>query len=189
MTQVLVGYGRCSAVDQSLEIQEATLRRAGCTKLFLEKKSGIDANRPALKEALSFVREGDVLVICRLDRLARSLLHLTQILQDLERKHVNLRVLDNGIDTSTPHGKLFYNVTGAFAEFERCLLRERQALGIAHAKANKVKFGRPAALSPEDRERFITARRDEKLTPRELAQRFKISIPTVYRQLQSQASR
>lgn len=120
----------------------AKLKAAGCDKIFEEKKSGASRReRAALAQALTFVREGDQLVITRLDRLARSVLDLSQITAEIAAKKVDLIVLDQAIDTCSPTGRLLFHMLGAIGEFERDLIRERAADGIARAKAAGVKFG------------------------------------------------
>ena len=129
----LVGYARVSSSGQSLDVQIDKLTQFGCQKIYKEKLTGMDQNRPALLQCLDYVREGDTLVITKLDRMARSALHLGQIAEKLETKKVNFIVLDQNIDTSTPHGKLMFNMLASFAEFENGIRKERQAEGIKKA--------------------------------------------------------
>jgi DNA invertase Pin-like site-specific DNA recombinase len=138
-----VGYARVSSTDQNLENQIEALNAFGCEKIFSEKQSGKSAdNREQLQQALDFVREGDVLVITKLDRMARSVLDLNIIAKKLQDKKVDLKVLTQEIDTTTIYGKLVFNVLGAVAQFERELINERAREGIVKAKARGVKFGR-----------------------------------------------
>ena len=123
-----VGYARVSSVGQSLEVQLDKLKH--CDKIYQEKKSGASSKRPRLKACLEYIREGDTLVVTRLDRLARSTLHLCQIAADLERKQVNLQVLDQNIDTHDATGRLLFNMLGAIAQFETEIRAERQMDGI-----------------------------------------------------------
>ncbi|MGF7007208.1 DNA invertase Pin-like site-specific DNA recombinase [Aminobacter sp. BE322] len=126
------------------------LKAEGCEKVFSEKKSGLDNERPTLAKALEFVREGDVLVITKLDRLARSASHLHQIVDGLVAKGVGFKVLDDsGIDTTTRSGKLLFGILASFAEFETALRRERQMEGIAKAKAEGRTGGRPALITSD----------------------------------------
>ncbi len=140
----LVGYARTSTADQKagLEAQLRDLQQAGCTKIFKEELSSVAAQRPQLDAALEWVREGDALVITRLDRLARSVADLVEIQRQLEAKAVGLRILSMNLDTSTPTGKLMVNLLGSIAEFERELMLERQREGIAKAKAEGKYTGR-----------------------------------------------
>src|SRR5881398_579150 len=123
-----VGYARVSSVGQSLEVQLDKLKH--CDKIYQEKKSGASSKRPRLKACLEYIREGDTLVVTRLDRLARSTLHLCQIAADLERKQVNLQVLDQNIDTHDATGRFLFNMLGAIAQFETEIRAERQMDGI-----------------------------------------------------------
>lgn len=140
-----LGYGRCSSVDQSLDIQIADLKAYGCETIRSEKVSGrTTANRPELELLLQFVREGDELVVCRLDRLARSTLDLCRIVRLLEERKAVLKVLHQPVETKTSVGRLLVHMLGVIAEFENDLRRERQSAGIAAAKASgKYRRGRP----------------------------------------------
>jgi len=179
-----VGYGRVSSVGQSLDVQIGKLKAAGCTRLFLEKKSGKQAaNRAQLQACLSFVREGDVLVISRLDRMARSVLDLAKIADMLKRKKVALKVLDQQIDTTKPEGRMMFGILSTFAEFENDIRAERQADGIAKAKADGVRFGRKIALDEEQRQRILVLRNQESFSAAQLAERFNVGIATIYRAL------
>ena len=180
----IVGYGRVSSVGQSLDVQRDKLLEAGCTRLFMEKRSGRQAeNRPELQACLSFLREGDLLVITKLDRMARSVLDLAKIADILAKKMVSLRALDQSIDTSTPEGKLMFTLLGAFAEFENDIRSERQADGIAKAHQKGVRFGRKPALSLEQQQRIRVLRDEESFSVTQLAERFKVGVATVYRAL------
>src|SRR5581483_822746 len=143
-----IGYARVSSVGQTLEVQEQLLNEAGCERIFSEKRSGTSTNgREQLAQALDWVREGDVLVVTRLDRLARSVTDLRLILDRLAAKGVGFRALQQGsIDTTSSNGRLMLNILAAFAEFETDLRRERQADGIAKAKLAGVYKGRPRSI-------------------------------------------
>ncbi len=121
-----VGYGRISSIDQNLDAQKSKLDENGCDKVFLDKHTGIATDGPRLKEVLNYVRHGDSLVITRLDRLARSTYHLTKIAQELRDKGIDLVVLDQNIDTSTPTGKLFFDMLASIAEFEADIRKDRE---------------------------------------------------------------
>lgn len=150
---MLVGYARVSSAGQSLDIQREQLEAAGCApdNIYEEKRSGrTAAGRPALQEALRFVRKGDTLVVTRLDRLARSVLDLRQMLDALSEKGVGFRALQQGeFDTSTSTGKALIGLLGVIAEFENDLRRDRQAEGIARAKAQGKHLGRPSTVPAE----------------------------------------
>lgn len=184
-----VAYLRVSSSGQSLDVQRDKLTKAGCTRFYEEKRSGANAyNRPKLQECLAYVREGDQLVVTKLDRLARSLLDLAKIADLLKSKKVELRVLDQNIDTSRADGRLLFGMLGAFSEFELALRAERQADGIAKAKAKGVQFGRRPALTKDQCERIRTLRQHESFSAQQLAERFNVGVATVYRVLQQQGA-
>lgn len=135
----VIGYARVSSVGQSLDVQLDKLTKAGCERVYQEKVSGTSTDgREQLAELLRYVREGDDVVITKLDRLGRSLADLLDITEQLEAKGVTLRVLDQNLETTTAQGKLMFTMLGAFAEFETALRKERQMEGIAKAKAGEV---------------------------------------------------
>lgn len=176
-----VGYARVSSLGQSLDTQIEKLNAFGCERLFQEKRSGASTGkREAVKAALEFCREGDVLVITKLDRLARSMFDLQGITQELERKKVDLVVLDQKIDTTTPTGRLTFHLLGAVAEFERDLINERRNEGMEKAKERGVRFGRKPKLSDAEIEELRSAfRAGEKRM--DLMKRFGVSKATFYR--------
>lgn len=173
-----VGYARVSSVGQSLEVQLERLN--DCDKVFREKHTGTTADRPQLKACLQYLREGDTLVITKLDRLARSTFHLTQIADRLKSDGIELEVIDQNIDTSTPTGRLMFNILATIAEFETEIRKERQLEGIANAKERGVKFGRKSTLTDSDRDAIRLKRSEGKLI-RELMREYRISKATVYR--------
>ena len=141
---MMIGYARTSTTDQKagLEAQLRDLEKAGCSKVFREGLSSVAATRPQLEAALEWVRAGDILVVTKLDRLARSVADLVAITGTFRKKGVELRILSMNLDTSTPTGKLMMNLLGSIAEFERELMLERQREGIAKAKADGKYQGR-----------------------------------------------
>lgn len=179
---MLIGYARTSTLDQSagLEAQERNLGGAGCEKTFTEQVSSVDVKaRKQLEAALGYVREGDTLVVTKLDRLARSVSHLLEILKTLEEKGAALRILDMGVDTSTPTGKLMLTVLGGVAEFERAIMLERQREGIAKAKAaGKYKGRKPTAMAQSVE---VLALHKEGIGATEIAKRIGIGRASVYR--------
>jgi DNA invertase Pin-like site-specific DNA recombinase len=146
----VIGYARCSTVDQKLDLQTDALKAAGCTKLFVEHASGTDKDRPQLAKCLAYVRKGDVLVVWKLDRAARSVEHLIAIVEDLKKREVDFKSLKDAIDTTTAVGKLSFHIFAAFAEFERNVIRERTLAGMAAAKARGVITGRPKGYRKVD---------------------------------------
>lgn len=179
---MIIGYARTSTIEQQagLEAQIQQLKATGCEKLFTEKTSSVGV-RKELEDALDFVREGDTLVVAKLDRLARSVIHLGQIVETLDKKKANLQILDLGINTEHATGKLVLNVMGAIAQFEREMMLERQREGIAKAKAEGKYRGRaPTARSKKADIRKLF---HEGLKPSEIADRMKIGRSSVYRLL------
>lgn len=156
---MLIGYARTSTSDQEagLSAQLRDLKARGCEKVFSEQISSV-APRRQLEAALEFAREGDTLVVTKLDRLARSIVHLGKIIETLEAKGVALRILNLGVDTATPTGKLMLGVLGGVAEFERAMMLERQREGIAKAKADGAYKGRkPTARAKADEIKALAA--------------------------------
>jgi len=146
----LVGYARVSSVGQSLEIQIEKLTAYGCTKLYTEKKTAFDQKRPELLKCLDFVRDSDdTLVITKLDRIARSALHLGKIVEQLKEKGVNFVVLDQHIDTTTTYGRLTFQILSSVAEFENEIRRERQKEGIEKAKRDGKQLGRKPTITAD----------------------------------------
>jgi DNA invertase Pin-like site-specific DNA recombinase len=180
----LVGYGRVSTEDQNLEIQIEQLETAGCKRIFREKISGVREDRPELQALLGYVREGDVMVVCKLDRVARSTRHLLEIIDQLAKKDVAFRALNISMDTATPTGKLMLTMLGAIAEFERAMMLERQAEGIARAKAaGKYKGRKPTA---RERANEILNLADHGVSKASIARQLGIGVASVYRVLRAQ---
>lgn len=178
-----VGYAGVSTKDQSLDAQTEALLAAGCEEVYSEKLSGKTATtRPELRAAIKFVRRGDALVVTKLDRLARSILDLNEIAQELHGKGANLIVLDQaGIDTTTATGKLVFDVLGSVAEFERKLIAERATAGRARAVAKGVKFGAPAKLTEQQVTRLRADMQRGGVPVKEIAAKHGISRATAYR--------
>jgi DNA invertase Pin-like site-specific DNA recombinase len=176
----LVGYARVSSVGQSLDVQLDKLEH--CDKIFQEKKSGVSAKRPRLNDCLEYVREDDTLVVTRLDRLARSTLHLCQIADELARKGVNLHVLDQNIDTSDATGRLLFNMLSAISQFETEICAERQMDSIQKAKERGVRFG-PKKRLTEEQTTELRKRRDQDELIKIFMQDYKLSKVSVYRYL------
>ncbi|MDD2500460.1 MAG: recombinase family protein [Geobacter sp.] len=174
-----IGYARVSTTDQNLTTQIEQLTAAGCDKIYQEKKSGADAEREQLALMLDYVREGDVVVCCKLDRIARSTKHLLDIVDRLEQKGVSFKVLNIQLDTATPTGKLMLTMLGAIATFEREMMLERQRDGIEQAKqAGKYK-GRKATAQAKSAEALDLLKQG--LTKQAVAERLNIGVASVYR--------
>ena len=176
-----VGYARVSTSSQSLENQIEQLKAAGCEKIFSEKRSGKNASeREQFKIMKNFIREGDVLFVTKLDRLARSVIDLHEFAKYLENKDVNLKVINQNIDTTSPAGRLLFTMLGAIAEFERDLINERVREGIAAAKAKGVKFGRKAILSYKEK-KVIYKQHEKGKSVIWLSNFFHVARNTIYR--------
>lgn len=178
---MLIGYARTSTVEQvaGFEAQEAELRAAGCEKIFKEQTSSI-GKRPEFEQALRFIREGDTLIVTKLDRLARSVADLCSIVDGLQRNGISLRILGTNIDTSTPSGKLMLHLLGSIAQFEREIMLERQREGIAKAKREGKYLGRaPTARAKADNVHFLD--RQGELTRQQIADHLNIGVASVYR--------
>ena len=181
----VIGYARTSTLhqDAGLDAQLCQLQALGCGKVFSEQVSSV-ADRARLAAALEYVREGDTFVVTKLDRLARSVAHLVEIVAALERKGVALKILDLGMDTSTPTGRLMLTVIGAIAQFEREIMIERQRDGIAAAKADgKYKGRAPSARRKADEIRKLAA---DGVGKAEIARRLGVGQRSVYRMLSGQ---
>ena len=144
-----IGYARVSTQDQNLDLQRDALKKAGCERIFEDKISGARIERKGLKEALEYVREGDVPVVWKLDRLGRGLKDLIEKMNDLENQKIGFKSLTENMDTTTPGGKLIFNIFASLAEFERNIIRERTKVGLSAARARGRLGGRPKKLSPE----------------------------------------
>lgn len=175
-----IGYARVSSVGQSLDAQRERL--GSCNKIFEEKRSGTTDARPQLKECLNYVRDGDQLIVTRIDRLARSTLHLCQIAEILRDKGVDLVVLDQNIDTSDATGRLLFNMLGAIGQFETEIRAERQMDGIKRAKERGVQFGKRPALR-DDQVRELREQRAKGILIKDLMVRYSLSKATIYRYL------
>jgi DNA invertase Pin-like site-specific DNA recombinase len=187
---VRIGYGRVSTTDQNPEAQRDALAAVGCEQIFLDKASGKLAARPELDKALLVAnRPGDQLVVTKLDRLGRTLEHLIELSRTLERREVDLVVLDQGIDTSTAVGRMFFQILGSIAEFEHALMSERTRDGLAAARARgrtggqKPKLGpRQAALAQQMYDE-LDEHGKRRYTVAQIAAEFGVTRPTIYRHL------
>lgn len=176
----IYGYARVSTSDQDCEVQEIALRAAGCTIVRSEKRSGTSLKgRDELTALMEFLRSGDILMVTRIDRLARSIGDLQDIVRRLKSKGVALKVTEQPIDTSTAAGKAFLDMLGVFAEFETNLRRERQMEGIAKAKAEGVYKGRRPTINVGEVRRL----KEDGVGPAEIARRLGIGRASVYRVL------
>jgi DNA invertase Pin-like site-specific DNA recombinase len=179
----IVGYARVSSTGQDLAVQLDSLEKAGCEKVFKEKRSGLDAGRPELKRCLEYLREGDTLLVTKIDRLARSTSDLYRIVSELTDKGVAFKVTDDPtIDTTSRTGKLVMGILALIAEFENDIRRERQMDGVAKAKERGVKFGRKPLLVDEMIKRVRKLRTAGETVP-EIMRQTQLSKASVYRAL------
>ncbi len=177
---MLIGYARVSTHDQNLDLQKDALQAAGCEKIFVDELSGAKAARPGLQQAMDSLREGDVLMVWRLDRLGRSLRNLLELVEKLKERKVGFRSLQESMDTSTSGGNLIFQVFGALAEFERNIIRERTNAGLAAARARGRTGGRPKKLDEQQRELVIRLYKERIPVP-EILKTVKISKGTLYK--------
>ncbi len=177
---MLIGYARISTHDQNLDLQKDALEKAGCKKIYVEQMSGSSRIRPELEKTLEMLRNGDTLVVWRLDRLGRSLKHLIELITKLEQREIGFKSLMESMDTTTSGGKLVFHIFGALAEFEHNLIRERTSAGLAAARARGRNGGRPLKLDEKKRELAIKLYNERERSIKEICQIMGISKPTLY---------
>lgn len=185
---MIVGYARVSTTDQTLNLQQDALSQAGCERLFTDTMSGAKAERPGLAQALEFMREGDVLVVWKLDRLGRSLKNLIEVVSKLSEAGIGFRSLTESIDTTTSSGKLIFHIFGALAEFERDLIRERTAAGLVAARARGRQGGRPRAAALSDPKKVALALslyNDKNNSIDDICATLRVSRSTLFRYIRS----
>ncbi len=178
---MIIGYARVSTTDQNLDAQIDALTAAGAERLFSERVSGAKAERPELDKMLDQLRDGDVVVVTKYDRLARSLRDLLDIVEAIKKRGAGFQSLGEDIDTTTPAGELIFHVFASIAHFERRRIAERTLEGLAAARKRGRIGGRPPALSPDQKAEVIRMRDQEQRPLREIAQLFRVSTQTVRR--------
>jgi len=185
----LIGYARVSTQDQHLHLQRDALKSAGCIKIFTDTISGAKHERKGLEEALNFLREGDILVVWRLDRLGRSLKDLIERLTELHAKNIGFKSLTESIDTTTSGGKLIFHIFGALAEFERDIIRERTNAGLTAARARGNKGGRPRSPLSEGKKLQMARRmyEDQSMSVRDICRGLNIPRSTFYKYVRGYA--
>jgi DNA invertase Pin-like site-specific DNA recombinase len=182
-----IGYARVSTREQNPDGQTDLLAAAGCEKVFVEHASGVLAKRPALDDALEYLRSGDTLVVTKLDRLGRSVRNLKEVVESLQQRGIGLKALSQGIDTTTPGGRLLFHMLAAIAEFEHDLIVERTQDGLAAARARGRKGGGRFKMTAT-KARQARAMYDEKsYTVQQIAETFGVSRGTIYRHLAQDA--
>lgn len=178
-----VGYARVSTADQHLHMQKDALKSDGCEEVFHDVASGVKTERPGLEEVLAYLREGDTLVVWKLDRLGRSVQHLIQTIKTLNTRKIGFRSLQENIDTNTSGGKLIFHIFSALAEFERDLIRDRTKAGLRAARARGKMGGRPPILDQRKITRMIEMYNEGKNTVAEICKIYDISRPSFYNYL------
>ena len=189
---MLIGYARVSTQDQTLHLQKDALEKIGCSKIFTDTASGAQTDRPGLEEALSYAREGDNLVVWKLDRLGRSLKHLIETVTTLNNRHIGFQSITEHIDTTTSGGKLIFHMFGALAEFERDIIRERTLAGLQAARARGRKGGRPKAKTLDTPKKVAIAQAlydDKNNTIDDICKTLNISRATLYRYVKVKTGR
>lgn len=178
-----IGYARISTAEQSLALQEDALKEAGCVEIYTDVASGARAQRPGLERVLEYIREGDTLVVWKLDRLGRSISHLIETIKSLEERNIGFKCLQESIDTSTSTGKLIFYIFSALAEFERDLFMERSRAGMTAARARGRVGGRPPLLNAKEVKRMMELYQAKTTTVKEICQLYKITRPSFYNYL------
>ena len=179
---MLIGYARVSTQEQNLDLQTTALKEAGCKKIFTEKASGAQRDRHELKAAINYARsKEDVLVVWKLDRLARSLKQLIETVEQLETQKIGFLSLTESINTTTSGGRLIFHIFASLAEFERSIIRERTTAGLKATKQHGRIGGRPLALNEKDLTIAKSLLQDPKITVEEIAKRMQIAPSTLYR--------
>jgi len=178
-----IGYARVSTADQHLRMQEDALKSAGCEEIYSDVISGVKSQRPGLEKALNYAREGDTIVVWKLDRLGRSIQHLIQTITSLIEKKIAFKSLQENIDTSTSGGKLIFHIFSALAEFERDLIQERTQAGLKAARVRGKMGGRPPLLDTRQINRMIEMYDEQKNTVAEICKIYNISRPSFYNYL------
>ncbi len=180
---MLVGYARVSTQDQKPALQLDALKGGGCNKIFTEKASGAQRERPELQAALEYMRPGDTLVVWKLDRLARSMKQLIETVEGLKKRGIGFRSLTEAIDTTTAGGTLVFHIFASLAQFERSIIRERTKAGLYAARARGRTGGRPPALSEQDLQQARALLKDPEITVEQVATRLGVGASTLYRHL------
>ena len=188
---MLVGYARVSTNEQTLNLQKDALEKIGCIKIFSDVVSGAKTDRKGLDEALSYVREGDILVVWRLDRLGRSLKHLIETITQLNNRKIGFKSITENIDTTTSGGKLVFHIFGALAEFERDIIKDRTKAGLNAARARGRLGGRPKAKMLDSPKKIALAQslyenRDNTID--EICKTLSVSRATLYRYIKTKAT-
>lgn len=182
-SEMKIGYARVSTQEQDLVLQLDALVKEGCEKIFQEKASGAQRDRPKLKAALAYMRKGDTLVVWKIDRLARSMKQLIETIESFQDRGIGLKSLQDPIDTSSPSGKLVFHIFAALAEFERGVIRERTTAGLRAARERGRVGGRPPSLSAKDLQAAKAMLKDSDIAVAAVARRLNVAASTLYRHM------
>lgn len=180
---MLIGYVRVSTQDQHLELQKDALEKTGCEKIFTDIASGAKTERKGLEEALTYLRQGDTLVVWKLDRLGRSLKHLIEVVNDLSERNIGFQSIQEKIDTTTPGGKLIFHIFASLAEFERDIIRERTKAGLEAARVRGRLGGRPKSMDDKKIAMAKTLYNDKSNSIEDICKTLNVSRATLYRYL------
>jgi DNA invertase Pin-like site-specific DNA recombinase len=180
MASSIIGYARISTGDQTLDLQLDALKAAGCTKIYQDQASGVKENRPGLEEALKYIREGDTLVVWKLDRMGRSVKHLIELINRFSNDGIHFKSITESLDTSTSMGKLVYTIMASVAAFEYDIICERTRAGLLAARARGRSGGRREILKPEDVPAFKAMFLDRSITIKKIGKYFKMKEACVY---------
>lgn len=180
---MLIGYARVSTQDQNLELQKDALEKSECGKIFTDIASGAKTERSGLEQALAYLREGDILVVWKLDRLGRSLKHLIEVISDLNKRNIGFQSLQEKIDTTTSGGKLIFHIFASLAEFERDIIRERTQAGLNAARARGRLGGRPKVMDEKKLSMAKTLLKDPNNSIKDVCKTLNVSRATLYRYL------
>ena len=183
---MFIGYARVSTLDQNLDLQKDALKQAGCKQIFEDKISGVKTEREGLIKAFAMLREGDTLVVWKLDRLGRSLKHLVQTVHDLQEQGIGFKSLQENLDTTSSGGKLIFHIFAALAEFERDIIRERTNAGLTAARARGRQGGRPKGRDATKRAAAMALSQDKSRPVTEICKMLGISRTSFYRYIQSE---
>ena len=183
-----IGYARVSTHEQNLDMQLDALTKVGCERVYQDRVSGAKEDRPGLEQALHALRPGDTLVVWKLDRLGRSILHLIEVVNSLSDQNVGFHSVTEGIDTSTNGGRFVYNIFASLAEFERGLIRDRTMAGLAAARARGRKGGRPKKLTGRKLAQARAMLKDPDQSVTEVAKVLGVGRATLYRALKAEAT-
>lgn len=184
-----IGYARISTTDQNLDLQIDALKQAGCERIYCDTITGSSTHRPEFDKMLEALRPGDVLTVWKLDRIGRSLKHLIEISHHLDQQGVDLHIITQGIDTTTPAGKMLFQIMGSVAEYEKALIQERVQAGLKSARERGRVGGRPTSLNHEQKKQIFAMHQAKTSSVSAIAKTFGVSRPTIYKVIKAEEER